>query len=162
MALALAQKQDPSLTELIEWAMRVGFVAIEERVFVRAMGENRIPKLFEGKPITFIDIETGETRYVYEEHCSDAMLKKMAERIRPDLYGDQVSVKVDQRTTVFLPPAEMRSKFEEMLANAAEKTRLVQASGVQGMLEQLDQAARPIDAEFTEVKPPEKELAGLT
>lgn len=162
VALAFARKTDPRLNEMIEWAMQVGFAVIEERIFARAMGENRVPKMFEGKPITYIDIETGETVYIYEESQSDAMLKKMAERIRPDLYGDQVSVKVDNRTTIFLPQMEMRDKFEEMLAMQAEKTRLIQSNGLQGVLDQIAIASGPqkvVDADFREVQ---EEIAGLT
>jgi len=158
MALELAKNRDPTVAELIEWAMRAGFVHIEERIFVRSMGENKTPKLFEGKPITYIDHETGETTYVYEEHQSDALLKKLAERVRPDLYGDQVSVKVDQRTTVFLPQAEMMGKFEQLLAIQAEKVRQLQAGGAQKLLDRLEQ---PIEAEFKDIAP-EEELAGLT
>lgn len=160
IALAFARKQDPSLNEMIEWAMQVGFSQIEERIFVRAMGENRVPKMFEGKPVTYIDLETGDTVYVYEESQSDAMLKKLAERIRPDLYGDQIQVKVDNRTTLYLPEDVMADQFEKMLAAQAEKTRLIGQEGIDGMMKRLDAAGRApvVDAEFHEVD----ELEGLT
>lgn len=161
VALAFARKQDPSLNEMIEWAMQVGFGQVEERIFARAMGENRVPKMFEGKPVTYIDLETGETVYVYEESQSDAMLKKLAERIRPDLYGDQIQVKVDNRTTLYLPEDVMADQFEKMLAAQAEKTRLIGQEGIEGMMTRLDAAGRApvVDAEFHEV---DAEIEGLT
>lgn len=162
IALAFARKNDPSLNEMIEWAMQVGFGQIEERIFARAMGENRVPKMFEGKPVTYIDHETGDTVYIYEESQSDALLKKMAERIRPDLYGDQIQVKVDNRTTLYLPEDVMADQFEKMLAAQADKTRLIAQEGLEGMMNRLDQAGRApiVDAEFHEVEG--DDLAGLT
>lgn len=163
VALAFARKADPNLNNMIEWAMQVGFTVVEERIYSRAMGENRVPKMFEGKPITYIDQDTGETMYIYEEQQSDQMLKRFAERIRPDLYGDQVQVKVDNRTTIYLPQTEMLGKFEEMLAMQAEKTRLLTDQSAEQQLDHLDaigRGERPIDAIFEDV--PEDDIAGLT
>lgn len=163
VALAFARKNDPQLNEMIEWAMQVGFGQIEERIFARAMGENRVPKMFEGKPVSYIDMETGDTVYIYEESQSDAMLKKLAERIRPDLYGDQVQVKVDNRTTLYLPEEVMADTFEKLLAAQAQKTLLIQSEGVQGMMDRIDAAGRApvVEAEFHEVHQ-DDELVGLT
>lgn len=157
MSLEIAKQSDTRINELIEWAMRVGFAVVEDRIFVRAMGENRVPKLFEGKPVTYIDLETGETKIVYEEFQSDPLLKKMAERLRPDLYGDNVNVKVDQKTTVYLPQTLMLDKFEEMLAMQASKNADLLAEGPEKLLARLE---RPIEAEFSVV--PEDDIAGLT
>lgn len=162
-ALAFARKADPQLNSKIEWALQVGFSVVEERIYARGMGENKVPKLFAGKPITYIDQETGETMYVYEENQSDALLKRFAERVRPDLYGDQVQVKVDNRTTIFLPQAEMRSKFEEMLAAQAEKTRLLSDLSIEDQMRQLESGgdkAPIVDAEYEVVV--EDDLEGLT
>jgi len=164
VALAFARKADPQLNEMIEWAMQVGFSVVEERIYARSMGENRVPKMFEGKPLTYIDLDTGDTRYIYEESQSDSLLKKFAERIRPDLYGDQIQVKVDNRTTLYLPEEVMADQFEKLLAAQADKTRLIQSEGLQGMIDRIDAAGRtpPIDAEFHEVHEEEDDLAGLT
>jgi len=162
-ALAVARKNDPELNQKIEWAISVGFSVVEERIFARAMGENRVPKMFEGKPVSYIDLDTGETVYIYEESQSDAMLKKLAERIRPDLYGDQIQVKVDNRTTLYLPEDVMADQFEKMLAAQADKTKLLQAEGVQGMMTRLENAGKApiVDAEFHEVTD-DDDLVGLT
>lgn len=162
-ALAFARKMDPQLNQKIEWAMQVGFTVVEERIYARGMGENKVPKMFEGKPITYMDHETGDTVYVYEEQQSDAMLKRFAERIRPDLYGDQVQVKVDNRTTIYLPQTEMQSKFEEMLAAQAEKTRLLTSQSAEDQMRQLEAIGKRqpiVDAVYEVVT--EDELEGLT
>lgn len=143
MALRLAMKEDNELATQIDWAMSVGFEVVEQRIASRALGERKPRVDSKGRIISAIDPQTGETIIAYDETHSDQLLKKFAERHRPDLYGDRVDVNHGVQPTVYMPADMLAEEFDKMLADQSEKTDRILANGGEDV----------IDAEYEEVDP---------
>lgn len=141
MSLRLAMEADRELQKQIDWAMGVGFEVVEARIATRALGDRKPRVNAEGKIIQAIDPATGETVIAYDETHSDQLLKKFAERHRPDLYGDKVDVNHGINPTVYMPADVMADEFDKMLAAQSKETAAV--------LEHVGD--EPVDAEFEEV-----------
>lgn len=152
MALEIAMKDNSELRKQIQWAMRVGMNAVEAQIADKALGR-KVPRTYQGKIVQQVNPKTGETEIVYDVVYDTAMLKKFAERLAPDLYGDQVDVNHKVSTVTYMPADVMEATFEEMLAIQADKTAAILEENKKEFEAEIAATADYEDAEFEEIEP---------
>lgn len=151
MALEIAMKDDSELRKQVNWAMRVGMNAVEAQIADKALGR-KVPRTYQGKIVQEVNPKTGETEIVYDIVYDSAMLKKFAERLAPDLYGDQVDVNHKVSTVTYMPADVMETEFEQMLALQADKTEAIMAENRKEFDAEIAAAEGVVDAEFEEIE----------
>lgn len=152
MALEIAMKDDSELRKQVNWAMRVGMNHVESQIADRALGQ-KVPRTYQGNIIQGIDPVTGENVIAYDYVYDSQLLKKFAERLAPDLYGDQVDVNHKVSTVTYMPADVMETTFEEMLQIQADKTADILAKNKAEFEKEFGDGVQ--DAEFEEVDEPD-------
>lgn len=151
MALEIAMKDDSELRKQVSWAMRVGMNAVESHIADRALG-TKVARTYQGKVVQQVNPETGLTETVYDTVYDSQLLKKFAERLAPDLYGDQVDVNHKVSTVTYMPADVMEATFEEMLALQADKTAAILEQNRKDFEAEIAADQGVVDAEFEEIE----------
>lgn len=136
LALRRRMRNDSLVNELIEEAINVGSDVIEAEAYKLAMGEETQIKTFNGKPVKWINPETGRSETRTERIRSDRTLLTILKAFKPEKYGDKQEVTHKGGTGVLLiPQSEGQQAFEDMLAQIKKEAEAEDAAFEQGGLD---------------------------